>query len=81
MVVQVNLSAPITRSSRTVVEESGSHQTPRGGRLRPGFRRVWRLIVNALSGPGLDDSALPSSFEAPYGRGSRYVRSLWHIPF
>ena len=81
MVVQVNLSAPIARSSRTVVEESGSHQAPRGGRLRPIFRGVWRFMVNALSGPGLDDSKLPSSFEAPYGRGSRQVRSLWHMPF
>jgi hypothetical protein len=42
---------------------------------------VWRLLVNAISAPGIDETMLPSSFEAPYGRGSRQIRSLWHMPF
>ncbi len=86
MAVQVSLSSSIPRRPRTVAIDSGTGgRTPTGGRLRPvvvrGARSLWRLLVNAVSGPGLDDSALPSSFEAPYGRGSRQVRSLWHLPF
>ena len=43
--------------------------------------------MEVISGPGLgvsggiDDSAMPSGFMAPYGRGSRQVRNLWHQPF
>jgi hypothetical protein len=51
-------------------------------RLRSLLKRVWLGLLNALSGPGgLDDAAFPSSFKAPHARGSRAVRSLWHIPF
>ena len=82
MAVQLTLSAPFTRRSpREIADSKPVQQTPGGGRLRAVGRSIWRVLVNALSGPGLDDSAMPSSFEAPYGRGSRQVRSLWHIPF
>ncbi len=83
MAVQVHLSAPLARpSARIVVEEAEpTPRAPRGRRLRSVGRGIWRILVNVISGPGLDDSALPSSFEAPYGRGSRQIRSLWHMPF
>ncbi len=59
---------------------------PSANRLRPIIRRLWTALVNAVSGPGLngggiDESAFPSGFIAPYGRGSRQVRNLWHMPF
>ena len=83
MAVQVHLSAPLGRRAVTLVPVASepSQKSPRGRRLRRVGRGIWRFLVNAISGPGLDDSALPSSFEAPYGRGSRQVRSLWHMPF
>ena len=76
MVVEVNRAAPIH-----VEEPSGP------SRLRPILKRIWSLLVVAVSGPGLgasggiDDSAMPSGFMAPYRRGSRQVRNLWHLPF
>jgi hypothetical protein len=51
------------------------------------LRRIWSALVTVVSGPGLgasggiDDSAMPSGFIVPYGRGSRQVRNLWHQPF
>ena len=82
MALQVAFSSPLSRRSPIVVADSKpSQKTPSGRRLRAVGRGLWRLLVNALSGPGLDDAALPSSFEAPYGRGSRQIRSLWHMPF
>jgi len=35
----------------------------------------------ATASGGIDDTKLPSGFEAPHRRGSRMVRNLWHIPF
>jgi hypothetical protein len=53
------------------------------GRVRAACRRalaaVGRVVLDETG--GIDDAALPSAFEAPYRRGSRAVRSLWHIPF
>jgi len=60
---------------------------PRPSRLRSISKRIWTFLVEVISGPGLgvsggiDDSAMPSGFMAPYGRGSRQVRNLWHQPF
>ena len=54
---------------------------PDAGEHRSFVRRLWSKLVSVLSGPGLDDSAFPSGFMAPYGRGSRQVRNLWHQPF
>jgi hypothetical protein len=61
---------------------------PRGTRLRSVAKFIWHALVIAFSGPGLDeydtgidDSAMPSSFQAPYKNGSRQIRSLWHEPF
>jgi hypothetical protein len=51
------------------------------------FKLVADGVVYVVSGPGLgatgeiDDSALPSGFEAPYRRGSRQIRSLFHAFF
>ena len=47
-------------------------------------RKVWHLMVVAISGEGtagIDESQLPMGFEAPYKKGSRTVRNLWHQPF
>jgi hypothetical protein len=47
-------------------------------------RKIWHLLVVAISGEGtagIDESQLPMGFEAPYKKGSRTVRNLWHQPF
>lgn len=51
-----------------------------------GVRNIWRRASGAMArrltdSGGIDDTMLPSGFEAPYRRGSRMVRNLWHIPF
>jgi hypothetical protein len=82
MAVQLAFSSPNARRPPIVaVEPRPVSKGPGGGRLRAVGRGIWRLLVNAISGPGIDESKLPSSFEAPYGRGSRQIRSLWHMPF
>ena len=72
----------VNRAARVTIEE----QCP--SRLRSILKRVWHVLVIAFSGPGLgeesgviDDSAMPSGFMAPYRRGSRQVRNLWHLQF
>ena len=47
--------------------------------LQRAWSAVWRVIWDDTG--GIDDTALPSGFEAPQRRGSRMVRNLWHIPF
>ena len=89
MAVDVNRMARIAiEEPRVRVEEPSPPQTaPRPSRLRSVLRRLWSALVTAVSGPGLgvsggiDDSAMPSGFIVPYGRGSRQVRNLWHLPF
>lgn len=52
--------------------------------VRSAAKLIWHWIVVALSGEGtegIDESQFPSGFTAPYARGSRMVRNLWHIPF
>jgi len=47
-------------------------------------RKIWHLLVVAISGDGtagIDESQLPMGFMAPYKKGSRTVRNLWHQPF
>ena len=83
MVVDVN------RTARIAVEKPRSSQRPPlTGRVLSLAKRIWHALVIAFSGPGLgeesggiDDSAMPSGFMAPYKRGSRQVRNLWHQPF
>ena len=52
-------------------------------RVRGGAARVGGRAARVLSDDtgGLDDAAMPSGYAAPYRRGSRQVRNLWHIPF
>jgi len=53
-------------------------------KVRSIFRRAWSAVWRVIwddTGGGIDDTALPSGFAAPQGRGSRMVRNLWHIPF
>jgi hypothetical protein len=51
-------------------------------RVKDKVRGLWKRTRDARAeGGGIDDSKLPSGFEAPYRRGSRMVRNLWHIPF
>jgi len=45
---------------------------------------IWHWLVVAISGEGtagIDESQLPMGFSAPYAKGSRTVRNLWHQPF
>jgi len=52
--------------------------------VRSASRRIWHWIVIAVSGEGtagIDESQLPMGFMAPYAKGSRTVRNLWHLPF
>ena len=42
---------------------------------------VMRMVRAARKPGGIDDEALPSGFLAPYKKGSRQVRNLWHIHF
>jgi hypothetical protein len=52
--------------------------------VRAASRKIWHLLVVAISGEGtagIDESALPMGFMAPYAKGSRTVRNLWHLPF
>ena len=71
----------VNRAARITIEK------PRPSRLRSLLKRVWSLLVVTVSGPGfgvsggIDYSAMPSGFMAPYRRGSRQVRNLWHLPF
>jgi hypothetical protein len=53
------------------------------GRVRAVSQRVLAAALHVLLDDtgGIDDTALPSGFAAPYQRGSRAVRNLWHIPF
>ena len=53
------------------------------GRARAVCRRALAAALHVVLDDtgGIDDTALPSAFAAPYRRGSRAVRSLWHIPF
>ncbi len=53
------------------------------GRVRAVCRRALAATLRVLLDDtgGIDDAALPSGFAAPYQRGSRAVRNLWHIPF
>jgi hypothetical protein len=61
--------------------------TSRGARAARGLRSVWRRVRGRAARilwdekGGLDDAAMPSGYAAPYRRGSRQVRNLWHIPF
>jgi hypothetical protein len=54
-------------------------------RAKGKIRAIWKLAralgSGAIGSGGIDDTKLPSGFEAPYRRGSRMVRNLWHIPF
>jgi len=46
------------------------------------LRALWmRARRGTIGSGGIDDAALPSGFLAPYARGSRQVRNLWHFPF
>jgi hypothetical protein len=39
-------------------------------------------VYRRLNQPGgIDDELMPSAYLAPYKRGSRKVRSLWHLQF
>jgi hypothetical protein len=66
---------------------SATPDTSRVGLLAGKVRAVCqRALAAALhvvldDAGGIDDAALPSGFAAPYQRGSRLVRNLWHIPF
>lgn len=77
-------SSPGERDAATA---PGAPAAPRPSRLHAIAKRIWSMLVTLISGPGLgasggiDDSAMPSGFIAPYGRGSRQVRNLWHMPF
>jgi len=53
------------------------------GRVRAVCQRALAAVLHVVLDDtgGIDDTALPSGFAAPYQRGSRAVRSLWHIPF
>ena len=53
------------------------------GKVRSIFRRAWSVVWRVIwdDTGGIDDTALPSGFEARQRRGSRMVRNLWHIPF
>ena len=87
MVVDVSLMA------RVPVEQRGAPQIARPTMPNPApvrrlvskaSRRIWHLLVVAISGEGtegIDESQLPSGFIAPYAKGSRTVRNLWHQPF
>ena len=89
MTVQVARFAQITPQARVeILEPSAAPTPPVAPRLRRVGKRIWHLLVVAISGPGLgeeywtiDESAMPSGFKAPYGRGSRYVRNLKHALF
>jgi hypothetical protein len=64
-------------------EVTSSPGAPVAGRLR----RIWQRIRGAAAHilfddtGALNDEAMPSGYAAPYRRGSRQVRNLWHIPF
>jgi hypothetical protein len=61
--------------------------TPGGSRLASTVwsicRRAWAAAVRIVrdDAGGIDDTALPSGYAAPYRRGGRLVRNLWHLPF
>ena len=40
-----------------------------------------RLVRAARKPGGIDDELMPTAYLAPYKRGSRQVRNLWHIDF
>ena len=40
-----------------------------------------RMVRAARKPGGINDEAMPSGYLAPYKKGSRQVRNLWHIDF
>jgi hypothetical protein len=89
MTVELSWSIRLTppepvAASTDKTTEPGVPGPARFSRLRPIGRRLWTFLVDAISGPadhGIDDSAFPSGYAMPHGRGSRAVRNLWHQPF
>jgi hypothetical protein len=89
MAVDVNRMAQVgVEQPRIQVEQPrASRPSPVRRILMSVAKRVWSALVVLISGPGLgasggiDDEAMPSGFMAPYRRGSRQVRNLWHLPF
>ena len=89
MAVDVNRMAPIgVEQPRIKVEQPRAwHRPPARRVLVFVAKRIWSALVTLISGPGLgatggiNDEAMPSGFMAPYRRGSRQVRNLWHLPF
>jgi len=59
----------------------------RGAWAARGLHSIWRHVRGAAEHilfddtGALNDEAMPSGYAAPYRRGSRQVRNLWHIPF
>jgi hypothetical protein len=66
---------------------AGTPDTSRGaapaGKGRSILQRAWAAALRVLCDDkgGIDDAKLASGYAAPHQRGSRHVRSLWHIPF
>jgi hypothetical protein len=91
MTVYVNVAARIPVESEGPVlvpaeVREPSPEPPLVRYTRSVGKWLWRQLVNAISGPGLegggiDESAFPSGFNVPYKQGSRQVRNLWHEPF
>ena len=85
MAVDVTWFAPIA-VDKPEPKTSVPNQTPSARLPRRIGKGLWNVLVNVISGPGLDgggidESAFPSSFKAPYGKGSRQIRSLEHLFF
>lgn len=89
MAIDVNRMAHIgVEQPQITVEQPRASQGPPARRVLESIaKRIWSALVTLISGPGLgasggiDDEAMPSGFMAPYRRGSRQVRNLWHLPF
>jgi len=87
MVVDVSLTARIP-VEQPVTPQVARPDIPNPAPIRKfgraAARKIWHLLVVAISGEGtagIDESQFPMGFMAPYKKGSRTVRNLWHQPF
>ncbi len=71
--------SPVT----TAATSDTLRRAPLAGKVRSICQRAWAVALRVVRDDtgGIDDTAMPSGYAAPYQRGSRLVRNLWHLPF
>ena len=73
----------MTAATQDPSRRDTSRRAALASKARSICQRAWAAAVRVVRDDrgGIDDTALPSGYAAPYRRGTRLVRNLWHIPF